>query len=40
MTLDGTNKDVAHIFQEQEQERLDSINVSGGIDLELEKFRK
>lgn len=31
-------KDLAHLYSEQEQERLNDLNISGGTNLELEKF--
>lgn len=33
-------KDLAHLYSEQEQERLNDLNISGGTNLEIEKFNK
>jgi len=33
-----TNKELHFLFSQQEQERLDKLQISGGFDLELEKF--
>ena len=33
-------KDLAHLYSEQEQDRLDDLKISGGIDLELEKWQE
>lgn len=31
-------KDLAHLYSEQEQDRLNDLKISGGMNLELEKF--
>jgi len=33
-------KDLAHLYSEQEQDRLDDLKISGGIDLELKKWQE